>query len=127
MPSLKRAWNPDKWEITANYVDRWVSEGTLAQPDPCAPFDGNPNNYGITYGPSNANPSGCILDPDLQYYRGPTNFACKPGKACGRFPEKQGKDKDGGLYKSRFIEAMWNAYVSDLMSPRPPQRVRIIQ
>lgn len=127
MPILKEAWNPAKWKITANYVDRWVNEGTMAQPDPCAPFDGSPNNYGITYGPSEANPSGCILDQDLKYYQSATNFACKPGKACGRFPEKQGKDKDGGFYKSRFVEAMWNAYGSDLRSPRPPQRVRIIR
>jgi len=127
MPSLKRAWNPDKWEITANYVDRWVSEGTLAQPDPCAPFDGNPNNYGITYGPSNANPSGCILDPDLQYYRGPTNFACKSGKACGRFPAKQGRDKDGGMYKSGFIKAMWDEYRFNSEYPKPPTRLRIIR
>jgi hypothetical protein len=104
MPSLQGAWNPTTWAITAHYVDRWVEAGTWSQPDPCAPFDGNVNNYKITYGPDGS--GGCIQD---------TN----PDDGIGRFPEKQGSSQDGGQYRSAFVAAMWDAYRD---SPTPPNQ-----
>jgi len=96
--------------IATKYSERWVNSGTLAQPDPCAPFDGNIENYGITFGPDSKNPGRCILDPDLAYFNSPTDFKCKDGKECGRFVSKDGTNKDGGQYRSAFVAAMWDAY-----------------
>ncbi len=91
MPALKEAWNLAELDKVRCYVDRWVLHGTWARPDPYAPFDGDPGNRGVTYGP----------DPD------------RPGEAIaggGRFPERHGENRDGGQYRSRFVAAMWDAY-----------------
>jgi len=77
------------------YVDRWVSVGTWTQPDPCAPSDGDWNNYGVTYGPDGS--GDCLKD---------TN----PNDGVGRFPQKHGENKDQGNRDSKFARAMWNAY-----------------
>jgi hypothetical protein len=110
MPALKDAWPVTDLAIATKYSERWVNSGTLAQPDPCAPFDGNIENYGITFGPDSKNPGRCILDPDLAYFNSPTDFKCKDGKECGRFVSKDGTNKDGGQYRSAFVAAMWDAY-----------------
>ncbi len=110
MPSLQSAWNPTRWAITRKYVERWVKNGIWSQLDPCAPFDGVVDNYGKTYGADSTNPGMCILDPDLDYYNGPTDFACQAGKACGRYPEKHTTMIDGGLYPSSFVRDMWDSY-----------------
>ncbi len=110
MPVLKDAWPAADLAKATNYAERWVNHGTWTQPDPCAPYDGNPSNYGITFGPDPHNPGMCILDPDLAYYNGPTDFACQAGRACGRYPEKHGSSRDGGQYRSDFVAAMWDAY-----------------
>ncbi len=91
MPSLQQAWHPTEWEMMQNYTDRWVMHGQWALPDPYAPFDGNEENYGKTFGP----------DPD------------RPGQAIagvGRFPERHGAVRDGGQYRSEYVAAMWDAY-----------------
>jgi hypothetical protein len=110
MPVLKDAWPADDLAYAENYVERWVNHGTWAQPDPCAPYDGNKYNYGITFGPDPNKRGDCIKDPDLLYYNSPTDFKCKHGYKCGRFPHHHGNFKDGGQYRSDFVAAMWNAY-----------------
>lgn len=90
MPSLSVSWNPNNWPHTLDYVDRWVSHGRLLLPDPIAPYDGIPSNYGITFGPL-----GGSGDPIL---------------GSGRFPEFDGTETDGGQYKSEFVADLWDAY-----------------
>ncbi len=92
IPELKTVWHsPDFFE----YVHRSIDVGTWSQPDPCAPYDGNFANYGITFGP-NGN-GGCILD---------TNSA----DGVGRFPARQGLQFYSVAYKTAFQDAMWTAY-----------------
>lgn len=110
MPILKDAWPAADLAMAPPYADRWVNHGTWTQPDPCAPYDGNPDHYGLTFGPDPANPGMCILDQDLAYYNGPTDFACQTGQSCGRYPGKHGSSRDGGQYRSDFVAAMWDAY-----------------
>lgn len=127
MPELKEIWNPSLWSKQISYVQRWVNQGAVAQPDPCAPFDGIISNYGITYGPDFSNPGMCIKDRNLAYFRSATDFECKIGQVCGRFPQRHGLSKDGGLYKSRFVENLWNAYIglSSLNPGEQPIKERI--
>ena len=119
MPELKDAWPVNDLSYATSYVTRWVNHGIWSQPDPCAPYDGNPDNYGITFGPDPSNPGRCILDPDLAYYNSPTDFKCQPEKQCGRYPDKHGDSRDGGTYRSDFVAAMWDAYweLGTLLSP----------
>lgn len=84
------------------YSDRWAESGAIAQPDTCAPYDGNPNNYGITYGPhpQGPNPDGsprCIEDQN-------------PSDGIGRFPNSHGINANGGYYGSAFVNSVWNQY-----------------
>lgn len=74
-----------------DYAERWVTNGIWAIPDPAAPYDGVPSNYGITFGP---NGLGSFI----------------PGS--GRFPAQHGNYKDAGQYKSDFVASMWDAYVA---------------
>jgi len=92
MPVMQSVWHNAAF---FDYTDRWVNNGTWSQPDPCAPYDGNPGNYGVTYGPDgNGN---CILDTD-------------PSDGIGRFPDLHGTDVDGGYRYSHFQKELWNAY-----------------
>ncbi len=91
MPALNVSWRPSQWPVMVEYVDRWVNHGVWALPDPCAPYDGIPENYGKTFGPDPNNPGKCIL-------------------GSGRFPQYHGANKDGGQYRSPFVAAMWAAY-----------------
>jgi hypothetical protein len=91
MPALKEAWNPTEWKMMQEYTDRWVTVGQWALPDPAAPFDGTPENYGVTYGPDAARPG-------------------QPIAGGGRFPASHGAHKDGGQYRSAYVAAMWDAY-----------------
>ena len=93
MPVLKEAWNPTAWAVTSSYADRWVLHGLWTLPDPAAPYDGNPANYGITYGPD------------------PHNIGL-PIRGSGRFPDSNGKFRDEGQYRSAFVASMWDAYRS---------------
>jgi hypothetical protein len=91
MPALKDAWPATEWAMIQEYADRWVNIGQWTQPDPIAPYDGNPANYGVTFGPDPNNPGMAIL-------------------GSGRFPATHGANKDGGQYRSLYVAAMWNAY-----------------
>ncbi|MEY3289435.1 MAG: hypothetical protein RLZZ419_1677 [Pseudomonadota bacterium] len=93
MPALTAIYTNPKHLMMLEYADRWVTQGVIALPDTCAPYDGNPGNYKVTYGPASnstaANPL-CIL-----------------GK--GRFPANNG-NPDEGYYGSAEINEMWAAY-----------------
>lgn len=82
------------------YVERWVTHGVWALPDPVAPFDGTVGNYGVTFGP----------DGKGGYIRG-----------GGRFSSKHGAAADMGQYKSPFVADMWRAYASSSQRPEPPR------
>jgi len=92
MPVMKSVWYNQAF---LDYIDRWVTQGTWAQPDPCAPYDGHPENYGVTYGPDGN--GSCILDTD-------------PSDGVGRFPDLHGTNVDGGGRYSQFQNKMWIAY-----------------
>ncbi len=92
-------------ERLVRYSDRWVTVGAQAQPDTCAPFDGNIANYGITFGPNGS--GGCIPD---------TN----PADGTGRFPTKHGASQDSGGNQSDMVNQMWTSYSSTLGDLLPP-------
>lgn len=101
--SFQTIWNDP---LHLAYTDRWVNSGAVTQPDPCAPHDGDASHYGTTFGPDGH--GGCILDPDLTSGSTMTQFSCRAGLQCGRFPLLQGNRvySHGDL----FVDAMWNAY-----------------
>jgi len=80
----------DIWQNEAfmQYVDRWVRHGVWASPDSCAPYNGNPGDYGIGYG--------------LTYGK------CVAGG--GRHVEKHGTNRDSGYYSNKFAEQMWDKF-----------------
>lgn len=121
MPSLQEAWPDADLFYATNYSVRWVYQGTITQPDPCAPYDGNPKNYGITFGPDPNNPGQCILDSDLAYFNTPRDFKCQDDKECGRFTSKDNTNRDGGQYRSNFVAAIWETY----WKLPPPLNLRI--
>ncbi|MGZ3742880.1 MAG: hypothetical protein ACXWRE_14395 [Pseudobdellovibrionaceae bacterium] len=105
MPALKAVYN---FPILLEYVDRWVSVGLWTKPDTCAPYDGNMNHYGVTFGPDGR--GGCI-------------------QGSGRFPALHGIDKDGGGYASAMVNEMWAAYrnsPSPIIALNPPTGLRIV-
>lgn len=114
MPGLKAVWNDNEF---LDYADRWVYFGAWTQPDPCAPYDGIPSNYGITYGPDGN--GSCVKDTD-------------PSDGIGRFPNLHGTNADGGGYGSSFANAVWAEYRGDIdvdniaYPPGQPKRVRTI-
>lgn len=81
---IQKIWKNDHF---IEYVYRWVDHGAWAVPDSCAPYDGTPGNYGITFGPM----SGSI--------------DCIAG--TGRFTDKNGINADGGGYSDFLGEQMW--------------------
>lgn len=95
MPELRPIWNHDQF---LDYMDRRVNIGMWTQPDPCAPYDGDMDNYGITFGPDGN--GGCILDDNT-------------ADGVGRFPDLHGSDVNGGSeggYASEFINEMWTTH-----------------
>lgn len=106
-PAMKALWNND---LLLDYADRYVNIGRWTQPDPCAPHDGNMDNYGVTFGPDPNDPSQCIRDRDLEYYNGPHDFKCREGADCGRYPEFHGTQANEHYYKSNFINQMWEQH-----------------
>lgn len=92
MPELRCVWPA---ENLLDYVDRWIEHGGWSQPDPCAPYDGNPDNYGVTYGPDGS--GGCIADDD-------------PSDGTGRFPDAHAQNANGAGHGSSFHYEMWLAY-----------------
>ena len=84
---IQDIWNDEKYLV---FADRWVQDGWHTRPDPCAPFDGNRNNYGKTYGPDGK--SGCI-------------------KGKGRFPKRDRTEADYGMWGNhQFGNDMWKAF-----------------
>ncbi len=112
MSEMKQLWTkPDIF----NYVERWVNFGTWSQPDPCAPCDGNPDNYGITYGPDPNNPGDCIKDNN-------------PSDGIGRFPKLHNEEPDAGYRYSNFQKAMWEEYWTNSMQmPENPGDIVLFQ
>jgi hypothetical protein len=92
MPALKEVWDGPAF---LEYVDRWVSFGTWAVPDPCAPVDTAWSLYGVTFGPDGR--GGCIQDTDTT-------------DGVGRFPGRHGAARNGGGRYSEFQAMMWDAY-----------------
>ncbi len=87
-------------ESFVKYADRWVTFGVWAE-DTCAPFDGNWENYGVTFGPDGTTDKdgtpNCVLDKD-------------PSDGIGRFPYLHGTRRDSGSYRSNFVDDMWRLY-----------------
>lgn len=102
MPSVRAVWGHPEF---FNYVDRWVSHGIQAEPDPCAPLSQGG-------GPDPNNPGGCVLDPDLTPGSTMQHFSCQAGKQCGRWPQYDGRlpNTGNGSYQSAFVNAMWAAF-----------------
>jgi hypothetical protein len=123
-PELRQLWNNDDF---IRYVDRMVSVGGWAQPDPCAPATGScASGSNIGGHCTSASPSsvcgegvacnlvarwatdygqlygpdghgGCILDTD-------------PSDGIGRFPQLHGSNRDVMGYGSGFVNSVWSAY-----------------
>jgi len=87
MPEFAKLWGND---LMLTYVNRWVSYGVISLPDPCAPFDGNKTNYGVTFGPDGK--GGCIT-------------------GSGRFPEMNGTEANQGYYFSTFADQMYPHFI----------------
>jgi hypothetical protein len=94
VPGLEVAWSDD---TTLNYADRWVTQGALAQPDPCAAIEAG----------GGAILAECRLDAALTPGSTFNHFSCAAGKQCGRFPSAQTTNADQGLHRSAFVDAMW--------------------
>ncbi|MBN2234492.1 MAG: hypothetical protein JW706_05035 [Opitutales bacterium] len=101
-PAMKEVWYHPPLET---YVQRWVYHGTWTLPDPCAPYDGNPANRGITYGPDPNSPGDCIKN------------------GVGRFPLLHGTYRDGGA-QSGYVKKLWDTYYTP--DPETPPHATII-
>jgi hypothetical protein len=86
-PAMKQVWDHPPLEA---YVQRWVFHGAWTLPDPCAPYDGNRANRGITYGPDPNKPGDCIKN------------------GVGRFPLLHGT-RDGD-FQSGYVRRIWDSY-----------------
>lgn len=100
-PAMKEVWYHTPLEA---YVQRWVHHGAWTLPDPCAPFDGNLANRGITYGPDPNNPGDCIKN------------------GVGRFPQLHGT-RDGD-FQSGYVKRIWDTYYTP--DPATPPHAAII-
>lgn len=87
--NLKSCIPSSRLVTLSGYANRWVTHGTWSLPDPAAPYDGVPANYGVTFGPNGGG----------SYIAG-----------SGRFTAANGQYRDGGQYKSLFVSNMWYAY-----------------
>jgi hypothetical protein len=102
VPGLRALWSDERLFV---YAARWVTVGTWAQPDPCAPGDGTcsgGDNVGAACtsasGPAVCTGGGsCIIDED-------------PSDGLGRYPQNHGTAQDDGYYGSGFASAMYAAY-----------------
>lgn len=93
MPELQASWSSTFWPYLRDYADRWVTTGVWAIPDPAAPYDDDPENYGVTFGPQSEDPS-------------------LPIEGDGRSTAYHGENTDGGQYKSTFVANMWTTHRS---------------
>jgi hypothetical protein len=106
-PDVQRVVNRP---IFYEFAERFVANGTWTQPDPCAGFDGNPANLGVTFGPDGN--GGCILDTD-------------PSDGIGRYPQLHGANRDQGNsgYTSRFCNDMWTNFRQQVSGFNPNQPI----
>lgn len=119
-PAARAVFND---EAFISYVERWMSVGTWAQPDPCAPASGRcteggghctGNCTGSPCGPSGA--GSCVLSMDgYGHDFGPDGHGgCildgDSSDGIGRFPYRHGLYAGGGDYGSAFQASMWAAY-----------------
>lgn len=106
MPEVKEVWNDPR--IT-EVVQRYYHFGMWTQPDPCAPFDGNPDNYGVTYG-TDPETGDCIKDTD-------------PSDGVGRVPDKHGSCQNGannctyGFYSVNLADELWEEAFGSTYEP----------
>jgi hypothetical protein len=85
--------------LLLEYAERWVNWGVITLADSCAPFDGItaphpalPPNYNVTYGSLPGGPPyNCIV-------------------GAGRWPARDGAEKDDGNYKSIYGNNLWTWY-----------------
>lgn len=95
MPGMKEFWSDANSIIS--YAERWTNHGLKAAPDKCAPVD----------------PSDLNKEPDQWTYYGVTwgsngDGGCIAGR--GRFPSRDGRDRDEGQYQSEQMNEMWELY-----------------
>lgn len=72
---------------------------------------GDPDNYGLTYGPDGL--GGCVADLD-------------PTDGIGRFPDQHGINANGGYHGSAFHGEMWDAY-RDPADDLPPPLCALVE
>lgn len=85
---LETQWNNDSF---LNYVHRWVNHGVWAEPDPCAPYNGDPDDYGLSYGPDSD--GNCIQGAGRHFY--------------SEKRARHGDNRDEGNYGSEFGDELW--------------------
>jgi len=126
MPGIGALWNFDPF---FDYVERWVAEGTIAQPDPCAPPIGvcsEGDNAGAACTTA-SEPEVCTgeeafcdasasWDADYGVLFGPDGeggciIDADETDGVGRFPLLHGTNADDGYYGSAFAEEMWDTYL----------------
>jgi hypothetical protein len=125
MPEILAMWGDDAF---FQYVERWVADGAIAQPDPCAP------PIGVCAGGDNAGaacttasePELCTGDgafcdasasweSDYGVLYGPDGeggciLDVDASDGTGRFPLLDGTNADAGYYGSAFADEMRDAY-----------------
>ncbi len=126
VPELRSLWNHEDFFV---YVERWVSHGAWAQPDPCAPATGECVGGDNAGSPCTSASQGelctgedahCDLtvhwERDYGVAYGPDGAGgcildTDPSDGIGRFPHLHGSGPDGGHYGSAFANALWTTYV----------------
>ncbi|WP_166260757.1 hypothetical protein [Marinobacter salicampi] len=81
-------WNNDP---LLDYAHRWVNHGVWAEPDPCAPYNGDPEDYGRSYGPDAS--GNCIQGTGRHIY--------------SEQDARHGSNRDEGNYGAEFGDELW--------------------
>jgi hypothetical protein len=127
LPELVPVWNHQDF---FDYVDRWVTLGAWAAPDPCAPPSGvcaGGDNAGASCTTA-SEPTVCTgtdavcdvtVSWDAEYgvsYGPDGSGGCildtDSSDGTGRFPARHATNADDGHYGSAFADEMWAAYVT---------------
>ncbi len=122
MPKLREIWPANKF---ISYSERWVREGTVAAPDPCA----SPTVYNrrlISTDPKHISLWNTLnLEPDeskrltsIWNNRAAFGYGTLFGpdgkgsciKGSGRFIGRHGIEKDGGGYQNPFVNELWKLH-----------------
>lgn len=82
---LETQWHNDS---LLDYAHRWVNHGVWAEPDPCAPYNGEPDDYGRLYGPD-------------------SDGNCIEGTGRSKQRAQHGDNRDEGHYGSEFGDQLW--------------------